>query len=623
MKRITLTFLSITLGSIALLSLASILRFGGMQTLLANDGKMMYTISDLGTLGGPESYATDINNEGQIIGNSTISDGGPSKAFLWEEGTMISLTVSTAVTTHAYAINDLGWVAGAAVSGENEAQNQWPIIWANDTYTQLATISETMGTARAVNELGLIAGNSISESNNHLFIWQDSALSNSVPISDGIAWVNGINESNQLVGYIHDLQGKDQAFLWATGTFTPLGSLGGTSSIAHEINDLDQIVGSSYLSDEITSHAFLWENGSMTDLGTLANVSSEGSQALGVNNEGVIVGSAQVGQEHHAVIWKNDQIYDLNDLIPAESGWDLLQKAESINDQGWIAGTGLIEGHSHAFLLRPSPPLLPVYLPIVTAPESTPTPTLTPTPTPTPTPMPSGVMDMNRFLIGDGRLYEVKHSTGSQARHQTQIDDWRFFHTKGEGFLRSEWEELWSKNNYIYRGTDTSPGNGRYYSLYASDTPGSPVGSKWSPRYWRVGDTYERNAYVVVRNKTDCSLVPNLSGWANTWLRFEAYHPNFTFASGITLQNVIELAWLLNENSPAQERYYYAENFGLVGWSSADAGHSYINEIHQPGQRPDNSREVIPCLDDLHKPLIYSSKLNHGPLPAWYLRKIK
>lgn len=39
--------------------------------------------------------------------------------------------------------------------------------------------------------------------------------------------------------------------------------------------------------------------------------------------------------------------------------------------------------------------------------------------------------DMTRFMIGDGRLYEVRHSGGSQARHQTQIEAGRFYHTKG------------------------------------------------------------------------------------------------------------------------------------------------------------------------------------------------
>ena len=77
----------------------------------------------------------------------------------------------------------------------------------------------------------------------------------------------------------------------------------------------------------------------------------------------------------------------------------------------------------------------------------------------------SAPYDMTRFMIGDGRLYEVLHSAGSQARHQTQIEGERFYFTKGNE-VKAEWEELWEQDSLIYRGTDTSPGNNQYYSLY-------------------------------------------------------------------------------------------------------------------------------------------------------------
>jgi hypothetical protein len=44
---------------------------------------------------------------------------------------------------------------------------------------------------------------------------------------------------------------------------------------------------------------------------------------------------------------------DLNDLIPAGSGWTLTE-ARAINSSGQIAGTGLIGGERHAFLLTPT-----------------------------------------------------------------------------------------------------------------------------------------------------------------------------------------------------------------------------------------------------------------------------
>jgi hypothetical protein len=198
--------------------------------------------------------------------------------------------------------------------------------------------------------------------------------------------------------------------------------------------------------------------------------------------------------------------------------------------------------------------------------------------------------DMVPLMMGDGRLYEVQHSSGSQARHQTQIEGQVFFHTKGNEIL-AEWEELWYDNTYIYRGTDTSPGGGLYYTLR---DPGL-YGSAWAPRYWSIGQLFERNPLVTFYQKTDCAVT--LQGYHRSWLKFEAFYTRFAFDSGLEVDQVVQLAWLLEPAGSPVERYYYARNYGLVGWWSSTAGMSYISEIHEPDTRPDNTREVIPCLN--------------------------
>ena len=222
--------------------------------------------------------------------------------------------------------------------------------------------------------------------------------------------------------------------------------------------------------------------------------------------------------------------------------------------------------------------------------------------------------DMVQFMVGDRRLYEVQHSNGSQARHQTQVAGSRFYHTKGDE-IRAEWEELWASSDTIFRGTDTSPGNGQYYTLYDER---DVVGSAWSPRLWDVGDVFERNPFVVFYRKSDCSVVA--SGYQRSWLRFEAYYPSYTFRSGIVLRNVVELSWLLKRDGEPIESYFYGEKFGLVGWGSADRGYSYVSWVHAPGQRPDNKREVIPCMGESGQ-LVGRGALNRGPLPEGFRAK--
>ena len=45
------------------------------------------TMTDLGTLGGKKSAATSINERGEIVGTSTTRSG-QTHAFLWQDGTM-------------------------------------------------------------------------------------------------------------------------------------------------------------------------------------------------------------------------------------------------------------------------------------------------------------------------------------------------------------------------------------------------------------------------------------------------------------------------------------------------------------------------------------------------------
>jgi hypothetical protein len=220
-------------------------------------------------------------------------------------------------------------------------------------------------------------------------------------------------------------------------------------------------------------------------------------------------------------------------------------------------------------------------------------------------------IDLLPYLRGDGRLYELKYifdmpngpSIGQQ-RLQTQIDGTRFYQTKN-----SEWEELWADDRFIYRGADTSPGSGNFYVLM----DGERYGAAWIPRLMAVGQAYRRSVVVVSRRKGNCVMNSHLSGRHVTWVRFEAFHENFTLPDvegrpgrGLKLQDVAVLAAYNEVNGrPAArpfERYYYAKGFGLVMWEGIETDHkgqSFLVEIHLPGARPDNVRERIACLENL------------------------
>jgi hypothetical protein len=88
----------------------------------------------------------------------------------------------------------------------------------------------------------------------------------------------------------------------------------------------------------------------LTDLGTLGGAARE---ALAIHMRSEFVGWGDVGGGGtHAVLWRDGTPIDLNDTLPAGSGW-VLQKATAISDGSQIAGSGTLNGAPRAFLLTP------------------------------------------------------------------------------------------------------------------------------------------------------------------------------------------------------------------------------------------------------------------------------
>lgn len=117
-----------------------------------------------------------------------------------------------------------------------------------------------------------------------------------------------------------------------------LGTLGGTYSFAHDINNNGQVVGVANTVGDQEGHAFLYSNGSMTDLGTLGGANSI---AYDINNNGQVVGYSLIAGNgaRHTFLYSNGTMYDLNSLIDPLSGWTIAD-ARGINDFGDIAAYG-------------------------------------------------------------------------------------------------------------------------------------------------------------------------------------------------------------------------------------------------------------------------------------------
>ncbi|MCC5639109.1 DUF3466 family protein [Nostoc sp. CHAB 5844] len=127
-------------------------------------------ITDLGTLSGRNrSYAQDINNAGQIVGYSD-NDGRNTRAVLWNEGTdIIDLgTLSGANNSAAYGINNVGQIVGTS--------NAKAVLWDEDfNLTDLNTLIDpssgwTLYSASEINNKGQIIayGNNLTAPDTYL-----------------------------------------------------------------------------------------------------------------------------------------------------------------------------------------------------------------------------------------------------------------------------------------------------------------------------------------------------------------------------------------------------------------------------------------------------------------------
>ena len=83
------------------------------------------------------------------------------------------------------------------------------------------------------------------------------------------------------------------------------------------------------------------------------------TRARDVDEAGRVVGwsrndGANTPQEEQfsATLWEGGQVKDLNELIPPNSGWKLVD-AYAINESGQIVGSGFRDGNLEAFLLNP------------------------------------------------------------------------------------------------------------------------------------------------------------------------------------------------------------------------------------------------------------------------------
>ncbi len=306
-----------------------------------------YLVTDLGLSGG----TGDLNDQGVVV--MTYNN----EAYIWENGVLTNIGTLDGNKCEAFSINNSNTVVGI-IYEEEIIPFRNGFVYQNGTMEYIDNDPLVENTALDINDGGIIVGWHRDASGYALGYYYDTTMHMMGTINnvDHGSYAMAINDNNRIAGlsYIADIgdpsDSEYHAFYYdiSEGTMHDMGVLGtGLKSMANEINELNQIVGYSDTTVDGDIHAFFYENNVMIDLGTLDGGVSYGS---GINDSGVVVGSS----DGSAFIWEmSTGMIDLNDLLPANSGWELTG-AGSINNSGQIFGAGWYEGELHRFLLTPT-----------------------------------------------------------------------------------------------------------------------------------------------------------------------------------------------------------------------------------------------------------------------------
>jgi probable HAF family extracellular repeat protein len=300
----------------------------------------IYTITDLGV-----GTAFGINETGQVTG---LAGSSGFQAFSYLNGvkTIFGGSAFGRSASRGWGINESGVIAGSFAVGANGPVNGDAFRWQNGAGSIIPLVD-----AYGINDHGVIVGNHINGNVVDAATWSNGIITDLGTLGGNSSRALDINNAGVVVGINRDAAGFDHAYVW-DGTNSK--SLSSRDSAAQDINELGQIVGVNKIASG-ANHATLWQNGQTIDLDTLH---TPDSVAYAINDKGTIVGYAGF-----AFIYQDGQMQLLDDLIDPNSGWQL-RIGYDINNAGQIVGSGDFRGATHAFLLTPIPPVVPPAAPL-------------------------------------------------------------------------------------------------------------------------------------------------------------------------------------------------------------------------------------------------------------------
>jgi len=271
-------------------------------------------------------FVNDVNEHGHVVGYFTAL-GGSMRAFLNRDGILTDLGAG-----YANGLNDYGQIVGTL---KNVAT-----IWTGDVPSSLPGA----GTPLAINNPGLIVGvATVAGTGSVACIWRDGERKIiGAPVGKTNSIATAVNDKGQVVGYAFNGSVNDSvAFFWTSSAgFTNLGFPSGTSEArAWDINEGGQIA----LMANPGNRTFLWD----PLLGFQDTSFPTSGGFAGINDFGCVVG--------YLSWYARGFTGALSNLVEPSSGWSVVV-GRHVNSRGVIVGTGMFQGKTWGYIMRPQLP---------------------------------------------------------------------------------------------------------------------------------------------------------------------------------------------------------------------------------------------------------------------------
>jgi probable HAF family extracellular repeat protein len=364
-----------------------------------------YTVTDVGTLGGPYSFPYAINDAGVVAGGAATAaqtDFLSQTAFVWSGGQPINLgTLDGAAcpdcSSEAAAASAAGQVGviseraaldpnGEDFCGFGTFRQCVATVWKNGALRLLERLpgglnsavfyANSRGAMVGFSETGVADGSCVMPFQATRFQavkWGSNGRPAALRLlpGDTVSFAMALNESGQAVGGAGQCANTilppqvphaQHAMFWdRDGTPIDLGTPAGGAgdNVATGINNRGDVVENSVMIDG-TVHAFVWNRsaGTLHDLGTYP---SDAPVTVApccnvINDRGQVVGfSVDTDGNMRAILWQDSVAVDLNTLLPADSPWYALIPG-GINQAGEIAvvAVNVQTSEVHAVVLSPA-----------------------------------------------------------------------------------------------------------------------------------------------------------------------------------------------------------------------------------------------------------------------------